>query len=454
MTQPEGKRILFFQGISLLVLLLMICPASAQDLQLSPGQPLTLEQCTAIALKYQPSLRASAANIEASKAALEQTLANYYPQVNLNNSYATTTNNYSVGGTQGGTTVIGIPGQRNRYSWTFTDVTASAVTVSQNIYDFGRTANTAKISRENINVSQEDFSITRQTVILNVQQAYYTVLSNLRLVQVAEDTVNQNRQRLEQAQGFYQAGTRPKIDVTNAEVNMANAELALIVTRNNYQVSRYTLNNAMGLRQDLNFPIEDSLASKRREVTLEEILQKALDRRPEITQIRAKERAQEATIKLAESSYYPTLSGNASYTYRTADYNKDYYWDWFFGASLNFPLFSGFSTPAQIAQAKAALRNLQAQEESLKLSIRLEGQQAYLALMQADERIRVTEKQVGAAQENFELATGRYQVGVGFPLEVTDAEVSLANARAAHIQALSDYKIAEARIDKAMALTR
>lgn len=449
MTQSGGKKILLLLG-SLLFLFFMVCPVRSQDELLQPGKPLTLEQCIAIALKYQPLLRAGQASIEASKAILEQSLANYYPQVNLNNSYSTTTNNYT---SSTNSTVLGVPGLRNRYSWTFTDVGASALTLSQNIYDFGRTSNTANISRENIKVSQADLSITRQTVILNVQQAYYTILSALRLVQVAEDTVNQNQQRLEQAQGFYQAGTRPKIDVTNAEVNMANAQLALIVARNNYQVGRYTLNNAMGLRQDLNFAIEDILASKRREITLEEILQKAFDLRPEISQIRAKERAQEAAIKLAESSYYPTLSGNASHTYRTPDFQY-YYWDSFFGASLNFPLFSGFSTPAQIAQAKATLRNLQALEESLKLSIRLEGQQAYLALKQADERIRVTEKLVGQAQENFELATGRYQVGVGFPLEVTDAEVSLANSRAAHIQALGDYKIAEARIDKAMGLTR
>ncbi len=61
---------------------------------------------------------------------------------------------------------------------------------------------------------------------------------------------------------------------------------------------------------------------------------------------------------------------------------------------------------------------------------------------------------VGQAQENFDLATGRYQVGVGSPLEITDAEVSLANARANYIQALYNYKIAEARIEKAMGAFR
>jgi outer membrane protein TolC len=84
----------------------------------------------------------------------------------------------------------------------------------------------------------------------------------------------------------------------------------------------------------------------------------------------------------------------------------------------------------------------------------LEAEQAFLTLKEADERIRVTEKAVGQAKENFDLASGRYQVGVGFPLEVTDAEVALANARANHIQALYDYKVAEAKIEKATGKVR
>ncbi len=100
------------------------------------------------------------------------------------------------------------------------------------------------------------------------------------------------------------------------------------------------------------------------------------------------------------------------------------------------------------------VKNLKAQEENLKLNIRLEAEQAYLSLREAEERIRVTEKAVVQAQENYELARGRYQVGVGSPLEITDAEVLLANARANHIQALYDYKVAAARIEKAMGLMR
>jgi len=436
--RKAGVAVLSFQ---LILLLLWTGPVWAEDILPTAGKPLTLEQCTAIALKYHPSLRANQATIEASKARVEQALAAYYPQVNLNTTFNNSTSNYSA---------ITRSGSNN---WTFYDFYSAGPSLTQNLYDFGRTASNVTINRENVKANEEELAITRQGVTLNVKQAYFSVLQTLRLVLVAEETINQNKQRLEQARGFFQAGTRPKIEVTKAEVDLASAELNLIRAKNNYQVARVNLNNALGLRQGLDFAIEDVLDFKAYEIILEEILKLSLTQRPEIMQLKARQRGQEAAIKLAQASYYPTLTGNASYLYRGPEIS-DLYWDLSFGATLSIPLFSGFSSSNQVTEARSSLKNLRSQEENLKLNIRLEAEQAYLGLKEADERIRVTQKAVIHAQENYDLANGRYRVGVGSPLEVTDAEVSLTNARANHIQALYDYKVAQAKIEKAMGMIK
>ena len=442
--KPSGQKwVLWF-----CFLLIAAFPGAAPAQEGLPpkGKPLNLEQCVELALKYQPLLQASQASIAAQKARVEQALAAYYPQINFNSTYNTSTTNFS---TVGGGAI-----RSGGNSWSFTDIVSLGPSLNQLIYDFGRTANTVKINRETRSASEQDLQTTIQTVVLNVKQTYYGVLQTLALIKVAEDTLDQNQKRLEQAKGFYEAGTRPKIDVTNAEVNLANVQLSLIRARNNYQVARANLNNAMGLREDLNFAIEESLEFKPKGVALEEILQSAYGRRPEILQIKARQRSQEASVELARSSYYPTLSGNASNLYRTDRPPRDFDWDWSFGVVLTVPIFSGYSTPAQIAEAKANLKNLEAQEETLRQNIRLEAEQAYLSRKEAVERITVTEKTLDQAKENYDLASGRYQVGVGQPLEITDAEVLLANARANHIQALYDFKVAEARIDRAMGLSR
>jgi outer membrane protein len=439
----QWRRGNLFPWLSFFLILLLARPASAQQEEMPPqGKPLTLEQCTALALKYHPSLRTNQATIEASRAKVEQILANYYPQINMTGSYNSATGNFF----NRANTVIS-----SAYSWTFFNFYSAGISLNQNLYDFGRTANSVTLNRENVKANEENLNTSKQTVVLNVRQAYYGVLQTLAIIQVADETVNQSKQHLDQAQGFYQAGTRPKIDVTKAEVDLANAQLALLGAKNNYAVARVTLNNAMGLREDLKFAIDGNIDLTPVPLELKEILESAYSKRPEILQLKAQQRSQEATIRLAQASYYPTLSGTAGYLYRGID-TSSMYWDASFGAVLSVPLFSGFSSPNQVAEARANLKNLQAQEESLKLNIRLEAEQAYLGYKLAVDQIGVTEKVRAQAQENYDLASGRYQVGVGSPLEITDAEVSLANAKANYIQALYNLKISGAKIDKAMGM--
>jgi outer membrane protein len=427
-----------------LIFLFLFCSgvASAQEVDLpKPGKPLSLNNCVALALRFNPALRSNQALIEAQKARVEQALAAYYPQINFNASYNWNTFNFvSLGGAVRSYT----------YNWTFLDVFAMGPNLNQLIYDFGRTSSTVKVNRENTKANEQDLITTKQTVILNVQQSYFGVLQTQRLIEVAKDVVTQTQQHLDQAQGFYQAGTRPKIDVTKAEVDLANAQLALIQANNNLAVAQVTLNNAIGFTQPISFPVEDILGFTPGEYQLENIVKTAYEQRPEILQIKAKQRSQEAAIDLARSSYYPILSGNAQYLWRGFHMPNEMTWDMFFGATLTVPIFSGFSSPNQVSEQKANLRNLISQEEALRLNIRLEAEQAYLSQKQAAEQVRVTEKAVEQAQENYDLASGRYKVGVGSPLEITDAEVQLANAKANYIQALYGYKVAEAKIEKAM----
>jgi outer membrane protein len=113
-------------------------------------------------------------------------------------------------------------------------------------------------------------------------------------------------------------------------------------------------------------------------------------------------------------------------------------------------IFSGFLTRYQVSEAEANLNAIKADEELLRQKIFLDLQQTYLNLREAEERIPATELAVRQATENLEIARGRYEAGVGSPIEVTDAEVSYANAKASYIQALTDYRIAIADLERAI----
>jgi outer membrane protein len=165
----------------------------------------------------------------------------------------------------------------------------------------------------------------------------------------------------------------------------------------------------------------------------------------------AKRQAAETSIDLAKTGFYPVVTGNASYGWsggKLSSLNDG----WDLGAAISFPLFSGYLTKHQVEEAKANLNVLKANEESLRQNIFSDVQQAYLNLKQAEESIPTAELGVKQAEENFEIANGRYAAGVGNPIEVTDAEVLLANAKLSYIQALYNYKVSQASLEKAMGL--
>ena len=414
-------------------------PFSVSGEVITAGETLTLQRAIDIALKNQPSILAGQSTVRANEATIGQARANYYPQLNASGSYSKISPATSSTGT-------GTAGKYDQYS--------SSVGLSQTIFDFGKTPTQVRINSLNTESSRFDLDNTLNTVVFNVKQAFYNVLQAQRNRDVAGESVKQFQQHLDQAQGFYSVGTKSKIDVTKAEVDLSNARLNLIKAENQVRLSRVTLNSAMGIPDVPDYNLEDNLLYTKYGLSFEEALSKVYNQRPDLQSLIKKKEAAKSSIDLARKGYFPVLSGNANYAYSGTNSSGGTGFplnnSWNYGVSISIPIFSGFDTKYKVAQAQANYDTISANEQSLRLDIYSQLQQAYLSLRQADESIVTSEVTVRQAKENVELATGRYQAGVGSPLEVTDALVSLNNAQVAYTQALTDYKNAQASIEKAI----
>ena len=93
---------------------------------------------------------------------------------------------------------------------------------------------------------------------------------------------------------------------------------------------------------------------------------------------------------------------------------------------------------------------IKAQEEQQRQQVALDVEQSYLKLVELEQRIKANEAAAKAAKENLDLANGRYQVGVGNIIEVTDAEALYTSAQTTYVRALYDYKIADAQLQRAI----
>jgi len=435
------RRIIPFMVFFIFVIPLIV---KAEEL-IKKGESLTLERCIEIALKLQPTITAARNTVNVNESRIGQAKANYYPQINWSSSYSRIK---PASGSSGSSS--GIPSGSLGNSNKAFDQYSTGFGLSQTIFDFGKTPTQVKIQNLNLDSSRSDLRNTTDQIILAVKQAYYGVVQAKYNVLVAEDTVKQTQQHLEQAKGFYEVGTKPKFDVTKAEVDLSNAKLNLIRNENAFKISIVNLNNAIGIPAAPEYTLDENMTFAKYEITLEDALEKAYKNRPDLQSIVTKNQAAENSVQLAKTGYYPVLAGNASYDWSGEKFPLEHGWN--VGATVSFPLFSGFLTKYQVEEAKANLNVLKANEESLRQTIFLEVQEAYLTLRAAEEAIPTAKLGVEQAQENLDIANGRYAAGVGNPIEVTDAEVGLANARTSYIQALYVDKVAQASLEKAMGI--
>lgn len=405
------------------------------------GEMLTLNKCIDIALKKNPNIVAAANTVDASRSRVGEARSAYYPQLSASAAY-----DRSKASAASSTTSLAGSSPVNQSSGT--------VALSQNILDFGRTSSTVDISKYNLQSSRSDLLTTEDAAILSVKQAYYGVLQAQRNRAVAADVIKQFQLHLDQAKGFYEVGTKAKIDVIKAEVDLSNAQLSLINAENGLKIAWVTLNTVMGVPDAPEYTIEDNLSFQKFDITLEDATARAFENRPDLQSFIAKRQAAEANVSFQRSDYYPVLSGSASYTRSETEVDaasaitKNNTWD--AGVMLTFPLFNGFLTSHRVAEAKSSLYALKANEESLRQQILLEVRQAYLNLQAAEASISTADLAVKQAKENLDLANGRYAAGVGSPIEVSDAFATYVGIQASYTSALANYKITRASIEKAM----
>ncbi len=437
-SKAEGMRVYLRRFVFIIVGFCLLAPsAGAAEELIGKGETLDLQRCLMIALERHPSLLAAAGTLRAGDSRVGQARSGYYPQVSGSVGYNRAdpiSTSAGPGGTVGGVVY---------------DSYSSTLLLSQNLYDFGKTSTQVKVQELNRDSFRSDLENVRAQVIFGVKQAYFGLLQARGNRDVSREVVGQFQHHLEQARAFFEIGTKPKFDVTKAEVDLSNAQLNLLRAENALRLAQVALNNAIGLPEAREYEIAEQFSFQRVEVNLEETLRKAYDRRPDLQSILMRKRSQEQSIELARRGYYPSLSGNASYGWGGSGGDFPLDQGWSFGAQLSIPLFTGYLTKYQIDEARANLEVLAANEALLRQSIYQDVRQAWLNMREAADRIVVAELSVRQATENLELANGRYTSGVGNPIEVTDALVAASNAKTAHISALYDYKVAQASLEKA-----
>jgi outer membrane protein len=404
---------------------------------------LTLDEAVRIALDNHPSLKAARERIGAQQAVVGQQMSAYYPTLSFANQYRTAETGEAAGPTRAADTFL------------------SEARLNMNLYDFGKREGTVQAARETLYATAHNYQSAVETVIVGAKQSYYGYLQARAIVTVREETVRNRELLVRQAQGFYEVGTRARIDVVRAESNLYNAQADLIAAQNAVQVAWATLKNALGLREFTERALAEEAIVTTVPFTLEQARESAYANRPELKSFQSQRRAQDQVIATARRGHLPDIIFDASYGRRhdsdERDNSSNRRFDtfplqpaWSVGLSLSIPIFDGFRTTNRVEETLRNYHVIRAQEEEQRQQVALEVEQSYLRLLEVGERIKANEAAARAAKENLDLANGRYQVGVGSIIEVTDAQTLYTDAQTNYVRALYDYRIADAQLRRAV----
>jgi outer membrane protein len=446
------KKLFFCVG----VFICFVWNITAQNTNISlPGwitRPLSLTDCLNIALQQNATILKAGNDLEASQGVVVQTRAVALPQVQATGQYKDT-DPHAIESLPFPPPLgpVTLPHQ----NWN------SGVQIVQSIYEGGKMVAALRAA----SVTKQQALAQYQTVIadtlLGVRVAYFDVLLAAQQITVHEASVNLLQKELEDQQRRYDAGTVPHFNVLRAEVAVANERPALIRARNDYRIAKNNLSNLLGYNlpreiwEDIPLNLTDTLDAAPYQVDLPAAIQQALARRTELVAVRKTAELQRLNVVNAKAGYKPTVQVFAGYGWYNAQYTQPVELDhdihgWNAGGQLSWDIFDGMLTHGKVVQARALYEKSKTDVDDKGRQIELEVRTAYSDFIEAREVLDSQQKVQEQADEALREARARAEAGTSTQLDVLDAETSLTQARTTQIQALHDYVVARARLERAI----
>jgi outer membrane protein len=444
------------------------------------GRPLRLIDAVAVALSINPRLAQAGQNVEFYRGRLLEAKDAFIP-------------------------TLGVAPAEQFVNHIFTEAYGLQATIPIDISHLLSTA-TRQAQFEQVG-ARLDVNRIRNEVVYTVDRSFFDVLRAQALVSVAESDLQDSLDRLRDAQVRYHAQAVAYIDVLRAQTDVANAQKQLIQSQGDVNRSLAALASAMGIDVNSKFdvtsagslvnppgvpgptqaPTQPNITSPNPKTLVpapppssiiitpapesaavetdlfaktsvlgpeyNQVLQEALQTRPEIWETDAEIAAAKAGVYLARRSDLPSFNVTLGYYDERSDTGGRYNQPQAF-VGLTIPLYDAGVARDRVRQAQAQVQEQVTSRRQVVDSVTLDVQNAYFTLVQTRAQVAVANQALAQAQAAFELARIRYNTGVSTrpgvsPLiEVSDAQVALTTAEQNQVNALYDYNVARAQLDR------
>ncbi len=416
-----------------------------------PRHSLTLVEAIDRAVEQNPTILKARAELKRAHGVVVETRAEAVPRLQAVGQYTENDVNF-IDVFPGGSG----PTENQERPW------RASIEVSQLVYSGGRVNAALHAARLASEIAVLDYDRVLADTVLEVQQRFYEVLLNTELVTVRQESIHLLEQQLTDARHRFEVGAVPHFTVLRAEVELANAQPPLIRARNELRLSKenlvrlLALDDVVGQDNFTAMEFRGNLRYQPHDWQLTAALADAIENRPEFKQARQQVRLLQQNLRVARAGYLPELSVFAGYGIRNSLFQDDVddtIDGWTAGARATWDIFDGMLTRGRVQQAQAELDQARIDAEDNRRTIELEVRQAFSAYQQALELIEAQTKTVEQATEGLRLAEARFRAGSGTQLDVLSAQTALTQARANEVQALHDYQVALATLERATGVT-
>lgn len=460
------------------ILALSIQAFALEDINVQQGSVLSLNDCISIALNHNPAIKNARYNYGISKSNVGVARSEFFPTVGVGTGYSYNTTSSSK-----------INTDTNAYT--------VQATLNQLLWNFGRTNANIKMQKFYLIADEYNFYNTVRETTFNVKQKYYEALAARATVLINKAYVQINERNYQRTKAYFDDGIKSKIDLVNAEVTLSDSKIQLVQAENSYKNSLVNLNNAMYL---VNAPaysisgtevfnnVNDNVAPvdltkitkpsdkeisklpvnvKDAKLTssvetlelltdykvdefpysFEECMKMAYKNRADLKAYNSTLDAVKQNLLFVKRNYYPELSASAGYGFRNTNSTNS--------LNVGLNLSSSVNIMNQKYKVDAAKYQVDIAENSLNQlnqDIFFEVQNAYINMVELEKQIPLLAVKVRQTLENYELAEGRYYVGLGDYIQLQDAKVNYNNAQCSYIETIYKYNVARANLESVIAM--
>src|SRR5579863_521920 len=405
-TLVRSEGVSRFAGNSLLILLLVLsipgflCAQKAQQ-----PSPITLQQAVNIALEKNPERKAALADTRAASADVREARSFLLPHVT-----------FSETATRGNDPVYVFGSKLRQQRFTTADFALNVLNTptpfgnfatrfggTWNLFDsFGtwRAVNRAERVKE---ATGHQLERTNQEIIFRVVDSYYSVLLARKQLEVAEQSMKTAQAILNRSKDRFESGVVVESDYLSAQVRQATRRQELIRAQNNMALARAQLSTSMGISAETEFDPVEVLVEKNLPVTsIDDLEQKAVEKRPDLNRVRSEEEAQQQSVSIAKSSFGPRVDAFGGWeadnpTLLAGGGGSS----WLAGIEVQFDLFDGGAKRAKLSHERALEEKASAVKEMATDAIRLEVRRAYFDLDAARQQVDVARATIAGAQESL-----------------------------------------------------